>query len=153
MPRKSRFTTRGRNFLQRSNTQRRRDYRRPSDAPPPNVVLPNGDTLNVPESAIYRALVDLDVPFQAQKLVGKPGTLGSSDIDFYLPTYRIAIEFQGRFHNTTEGQARDFWRKLNREALGLRVVYAYERDLDPSPHAWLKQVIGAPHLSAVAGRR
>jgi very-short-patch-repair endonuclease len=88
-----------------------------------------GHWLNIPESIIYRALQDLGLNFQAQASTGGGRTLGGALVDFLLLDYRIALEYQGPFHDTDMGRVQDFWRVVSRQQAGLRTVYIYQEDL------------------------
>lgn len=93
----------------------------------PLVALVPG--LNQPESRIYYALRELRLNFQMQVNAFGGSILGGGRADFLLPDYLIDLEYQGPFHGTAEGSARDVLRNISFEALGYRVETLYERDL------------------------
>lgn len=111
------------------------------------VTLPNGDTLNIPESRIYYALVDMKYEFVPQKIIGGGRRLGGGFIDFYLPKERVAIEFQGPFHSTDLGVVKDSLRRATRMKFlgaGGRVVEIFDADLDRI-HEVLRKRVGRSH--------
>ena len=129
---------------------RRRGFRRPAAQVLPIVV--NGDRLTIPETMIYLALTKLGIPFTTQKKVGGTRRLGSALLDFWLPFHKIVIEYQGPFHATTIGGAKDFRRQVVRRQFGAaQIVYLYERDLDEL-YTRLLQVIKAPANLSITTR-
>jgi len=140
MPRKkSAFTTRGRRLLSGKQPGLSRRGVLGVYKPPPEIVtvLVGGrwKTLNIPESAIYRALEDLRVNFRTQVAVA--GGRSWALCDFILDDYRINLEFQGPFHNPAD----DFWRRVAREQAGFMVEYLYDRDLIRI-HRRLQEIMG-----------
>lgn len=132
----------------RANVRRR--GLRPERRPEPETITVDGHFLNVPETAIYRALVDLNIPFEPQVSIGGGRELGGGIADFYLPLHKVIIEYQGPFHNTTAGRARDFFREATRKSFGaLAIIPIYEGDL-PNIRTRLLDLIGAPMSYAVA---
>jgi len=143
MARRRRFLTRtGSQFLRGQRFDlTRKGYRKRSDEEIPQVVLPDGSVLNKPESIIYRALVGMKVPFQAQASLGGGNVLGGAKVDFLIYNPPIALEFQGPFHDTAEGQVRDFYRRVAREQAGYRPEYVYDSDMKRI-HQRLREILG-----------
>jgi hypothetical protein len=108
------------------------------------VLLPDGTKLNKDESVIYRALQDLGIPFEAQKQFGPANELGGALLDFWVPVYNIAIEFNGlAFHATDTGRYRDWQRQITRQNNGaLQVISLYRWDL-PNIHQRLREIFAA----------
>jgi very-short-patch-repair endonuclease len=148
MANKSVFTRSGREFLVSGKaTVRKKALYKLYEQRIEQVRLNDGSILNIPESAIYRALEDLKITFDAQATLGGGRTLGGALCDFLLPMHNIIIEYQGPFHFTSEGQSRDFWRKLSREQYGYTVAYIYEKDLKRL-HRRLIEIVGSPNLAS-----
>ena len=99
--------------------------------------------LNEPESRIYHALVELGVRFEVQAPFFGNNYLGGARADFLLHDYGIDLEYQGPFHGTAYGVARDVLRNMGLEASGYRVVPIYERDLADLKRRLL-EIIGVP---------
>lgn len=115
--------------------------------PYPRQVWVDGKLLSVPHSRIYRALEQFKIPFETESKAGGGHVLGGIMVDFWLPTYRIALEYQGPFHNTEVGRARDIIRFANRGRLGARqVVEIFERDLDHI-YDFLRNIVGYTVIS------
>lgn len=156
MPRKSRITRSGREYLRGgAKDVRRLDLKFQKGAAVPieiEIVVVDGNPLNKPESFIYHALTLMDINFSAQVLIGTGRSLGGGNVDFLLPDYDIALEYQGYFHFSFEGEARDFLRQVTREMRGLEVVYLFERDLTDRLGNWersrlmgrIREIIGWP---------
>lgn len=85
--------------------------------------------MNVPETMIANALDELKIIYQAQASFGGGSILGGGRMDFLLPLHRIDLEYNGPFHGTTEGTARDALRNLLAQQQGYRVVTIHQRDL------------------------
>lgn len=142
MPRKSGFTREGRQFIRGTRFDiTRRGMRAGRKEQYELVVLPDGSVLNEPESRIYRALKGMKIPFAAQASLGGGATLGGAKVDFLIYNPPIALEFQGPFHDTAEGQTRDFYRRAAREQYGYRVEYIYQYDMNRL-HQRLREIIG-----------
>jgi very-short-patch-repair endonuclease len=152
MPKKSSLSSTGKSFLSSGFGVRKRGLKSVYKPPPDLVRLPTGQYLNIPESKVYRALEDLKINFSAQESFGGGRTLGGSLADFVLPDYQLVIEYQGPFHSTSEGSARDFWRRVAREQAGFMVAYLYEEDLI-NIHRRLKEILGAPATASGMSRR
>ena len=145
MPRKtSAFSKKGTSILSRKKVSlSKRGLPGVYKPPPQNVrALLNGrwQTLNIPESIIYRALEDMKVNFRPQVPLSGGWTKGGALCDFILDDYRINLEFQGPFHRAEA----DFWRKVAREKNRFMVVYLYDRDLI-NIHKRLKEIMGMGH--------
>jgi len=151
MPRKSSsFTKRGKSLLRRKRPSiYKRALIKPYKPPPERVRTPEGYLLNIPESQIYRALEKLKVNFSSQVKLKGGSRAGGSLLDFVLWDKRIVLEFQGFFHTTAEGKAKDFWRKVRREQAGFMVVYLYNNDLK-NLHRRLTQIMGAPARASIS---
>ena len=104
--------------------------------------------LNIPESRIHQALVDLKINFQVQRNVLGGGILGGARADFLLPDYKIDLEYQGPFHGVAEGKARDILRNIGVTSQGYRVVPLYQRDL-PRIKPRILELIGKPSMVGV----
>jgi len=97
--------------LGRSKLSVRAQKLKPRKVPPFEDVLPVAG-LNKPASIIFRALNDLKIPFRAEVPFGGGSTLGGARVDFDLIGRNTVIEYNGPFHDTLEGQRRDFIRNL-----------------------------------------
>jgi hypothetical protein len=97
-----------------------------SVADTPIIPLPG---MNKPETMIAYALNDLKIRYVAQRGFEGNVLLGGARADFDLPDYGIVILYQGPFHGTTEGAARDVIVNTTYERAGKRVLPVYERDL------------------------
>lgn len=104
-------------------------------------VTADNEILNLEESRVAWALVDLDIPFIAQARIGPQRALGSGLVDFLLPDHRVALEYQGFAHRTVSGELRDFWRRVTREYEGYRFEEVSYHDL-PHIHQVLLRKIG-----------
>lgn len=130
---------------------RRRGFRQPGAQETLPLVI-NGDRLTIPETKIYIALKALVIPFTTRKKVGGSRRLGAGVLDFWLPFHKIVIEYQGPFHASLIGGAKDFRRQIVRRQFGAaQIVYLYERDLDDLFNR-LNQVINAPANLAITTR-
>ena len=98
---------------------------------------------NVPESMITRALQALKIKFEAQSQRFGGSILGGAKLDFFLPDYMVDIEYNGPFHGTTEGKAKDALRTLALAKDGIRLVVIKEFDL-PDLKRVIMEKIGAP---------
>ena len=98
---------------------------------------------NVPESMITRALKSLKIKFEAQTQRFGGSILGGAKLDFYLPDYNVDLEYNGPFHGTTEGKARDALRAMALSRDGIRLVIINEFDL-PNLKSVILEKIGAP---------
>jgi len=99
--------------------------------------------LNGPESRIYWALQELGIRFSVQTALLGGNILGGARAEFLLFDYGIDIEFNGPFHGTTEGRARDILRNLTVEKAGFRVIPLFDRDLLDLKRRIL-EIIGSP---------
>jgi len=153
MPRSLITTQRGRKFLSGRRFDVRRKLPSKNIAVVDRIAIVNGHALNIPESKIYFALTDMNIRFTAQEVRGGARKLGSADADFYLPAYNTILEFQGVFHNTDSGRARDIIREANRRRLfGVnRILYLYDRDM-VRIHARLRELLGRPAIGSVMTR-
>ena len=98
---------------------------------------------NVPESMITRALQALKIKFEAQSQRFGGSILGGAKLDFFLPDYMVDLEYNGPFHGTTEGKAKDALRTLALAKDGIRLVTIKEFDL-PDLKRVIMEKIGAP---------
>lgn len=98
---------------------------------------------NVPESMITRALQALKIKFEAQSQRFGGSILGGAKLDFFLPDYMVDLEYNGPFHGTTEGKAKDALRTLALSKDGIRLVVIKEFDL-PDLKRVIMEKIGAP---------
>ena len=98
---------------------------------------------NVPESMITRALQALKIKFEAQSQRFGGSILGGAKLDFFLPDYMVDLEYNGPFHGTTEGKAKDALRTLALAKDGIRLVIIKEFDL-PDLKRVIMEKIGAP---------
>ena len=98
---------------------------------------------NVPESMITRALQSLKIKFEAQSQRFGGAILGGAKLDFFLPDYMVDLEYNGPFHGTTEGKAKDALRSLALAKDGIRLVVIKEFDL-PDLKRVIMEKIGAP---------
>ena len=97
--------------LSRSKLSIRAQKLKPRKVKPFEDVLPVAG-LNKPASIIYRALNDLGIPFRTEVPFGGGSILGGARVDFDLVGRNTVIEYNGPFHDTLEGQRRDFIRNL-----------------------------------------
>src|SRR3990167_4957911 len=97
---------------------RARKVRLPSTGLAPIVPIPG---LNQAETRVQLALDELGIVSVRQQNILGGSLLGGARADWILPAYRIALEFAGPFHGTTEGRGRDALRNLGVEAQGYRV--------------------------------
>jgi very-short-patch-repair endonuclease len=77
-------------------------YRRPNALPDVTPLL----GMNGPETRIALALREMGIRFTTQQSFMGGSILGGSRADFVLPTYRIVMNFDGPFHTTGYGLAR-----------------------------------------------
>lgn len=153
MAKKSILSSTGRRFLAGARSGIQKRGLAALEKPPVELVrLPTGKMLNGPESQIYRALEDLNANFSAQEVMGGGTTLGGSLADFVLFDHNLILEYNGPFHDSTEGAERDFWRRVAREQAGFMVAYLYERDL-VRLHRRLTEIMGAPAVAAAMSKR
>lgn len=126
---KRRFVVRREMFPRLHTTQIHKRFPRSPIAPQQRRYIVNGTWLSYGESIIYEALRSMGIPFEANTWVlGR--TAGGAQLDFVIPApWYVVIEYQGEFHQTSEGEARDRLRNFLRRGLGYRIVYIYERDL------------------------
>lgn len=149
MAKKSFFTRGGREFMVGAKASlTKRSIYGSADEPVELVTLSDGSILNIPESKIYRALEALKIDFDAQVSLGGGRALGGALADFIIPDSELVIEYQGPFHFTSEGKARDFWREVTRKQHGFQVAYIEEKDLIRLRKR-LVEIIGAPSLAAM----
>ncbi len=107
---------------------------------------PKYQGLNEPESIIYGALTALKIKFEAQSPVAGGNTFGGAKLDFFLPDYNVDLEYNGPFHATTQGKARDILRTASLLGKGIRVVTIDQFDL-PKIKSVIIEKIGAPIVS------
>lgn len=119
---------------------RARKIRLPSLTPKPVIPLPG---MNQPESKVAYALNDLHIRYTAQQSFLGGTILGGARSDFTLIDYNIVFLFNGIFHGTTEGRARDAIVNQSYTAEGKRVIPLYDRDL-PRIKPRILELIGRP---------
>lgn len=112
-------------------------------------VTEEGDVLNIPASRIAWTLTDLHIAFEPEAKLGPARALGGGLVDFLIEDRKIALEYQGPFHETDEGGARDYFRRITREQAGYITVYIYEHDLYPNLHARLLELLGNPMSASI----
>lgn len=93
--------------------------------PPPEPVV----GLNGPESEIFHALVDLKVNFTAQASFLGGDFIGGARADFLLHDVRKVLLFDGPFHDTAYGRARDTLTDITYRSLGYEPVHMHPADL------------------------
>ena len=98
---------------------------------------------NKPETMIARALDELRIQHVSQQTFGGGSILGGARSDEYLPSYGMILLYQGPFHRTAEGAARDILSDATYINRGLRIGRLYERDL-PRIKPRLLEIIGVP---------
>ena len=99
--------------------------------------------MNEPESIIYDALTKLKIKNTPQQASEGGSSFGGSKMDFFLPDYNVDLEYNGPFHGTTEGKAKDALRTLALAKDGIRLVTIKEFDL-PALKRVIMEKIGAP---------
>ncbi len=104
------------------------------------VPLPG---LNQPETMIYYALQELRINFTSQASMMGGNVLGGARADFLLPDYRVVINFNGPFHETSSGKGRDLLVDITYQAAGYRVEVLTDDDLSDLKGAILRH-IGRP---------
>ena len=104
--------------------------------------------LNSPESRIHKALRELKIRFQVQRIILGGSVLGGARADFILTDYRIDLEYRGPFHGIAEGKGRDILRDIGIRSRGYRVVPLFQHDL-PRLKPRLLEVIGKPVMVGV----
>jgi len=101
----------------------------------------DGKMMNKPETIIYMALNELRIDNVPQFSILGGDILGGARMDFYLPRYEIDLEYNGPFHATSYGNARDALRNIGPASKGIRVEKIYETDL-PRIKKRLLQIVG-----------
>src|SRR3989304_2457955 len=96
---------------------RKVDVYRQTGLPPVQQV----QGLNIPESRIYWALTEMKVRFTAQSNFLGGSILGGARADFVLADYKLVILYQGPFHSTSYGFARDLLSDASYNAAGYDV--------------------------------
>lgn len=99
--------------------------------------------LNQSETRVAQALQTLRVRFTVQQNFMGGGILGGARADFVLPDYRIVLNHDGPFHQTSAGKSRDLLVNASYAASGYRVVATTEADL-PRLTERLRELIGVP---------
>ena len=67
---------------------------------------------------LFKVLLDaLNIKYEFQKLLW-----GNKIVDFYLPEYRIIIEIDGEYHNTTHQKKKDLYRDTNFYLGSIKVI-------------------------------
>jgi hypothetical protein len=152
MAKKSILTGKGKDFLRGKRPGvSKRGLPKVGQETPPNIVLRTGETLNIPASAIYRALTKMHENFSAEVPLRGGRILGGALCDFVLWDRRLVIEYQGPFHDSAEGRLKDFYRRAVREQAHFMVAYLYERDLIHL-HRRLTEIMVSPTLYAIYKR-
>lgn len=99
--------------------------------------------MNQPETKIAYALNDLKIRYRPQSSFFGGSTLGGARADFDLFDYNIVLNYDGPFHGTTEGRARDAIVNQTYVANGKRPISLYERDLKRLKPR-IMEIIGTP---------
>ena len=133
-----RFTTSPRNLLTFTKISVRRTGFKTAKVPEPLIA-----GLNEPETKVANALTELKIKFEMQKNMFGGSILGGARLDFFLPDYSVDLEYNGPFHGTTEGRARDVLRTSQLLRDGIRLVAINEYDL-PRIKPVILQKIGVP---------
>ncbi len=107
------------------------------------VEIKKIEGLNEPETLVYNALSELKITFEIQQSKYGGATLGGAKLDFFLSDYNIDLEYNGPFHSTAAGKARDLLRNITLIRDGIRLVTLDSFDLDHLKPAILKK-IGVP---------
>ena len=118
--------------------------RSPADTPAVNM-----QGMNEPETMIYSALTKLGINFESQKAFAGGATFGGAKMDFFLPDYSVDLEYNGPFHGTTEGKAKDLLRTASLVGQGIRVVILNQFDL-PNLKRVILEKIGVPIIRTAA---
>lgn len=142
MPR--RFTTSPRNLLTFVRINVRRTGFKATKVPEPLIA-----GLNEPETKVANALTDLKIKYEMQKNMYGGSSLGGAKLDFLLPDYSVDLEYNGPFHGTTAGLARDALRTAQLQRDGLRLVTITEFDL-PNLKRVILDKIGVPIIRTAA---
>lgn len=111
----------------------------PASEPPPVVI--DGIVLNRLASKVYRALVDLAIPFVPEWHFGGGIELGGGSIDFALTVHHVALEVQGEeFHKDLQ---KEFDRLVNRQFAGWRRVELWPWEVEgPNLHQIILRKVG-----------
>ncbi len=115
------------------------------------IKEPTISGLNIPETTIANALTELRVKYEIQKNVYGGSSLGGAKLDFFLPDYSVDLEYNGPFHGTTEGKARDVLRTAQLLRDGIRLVIVTELDL-PRIKPVIIEKIGVPIVRTPTAR-
>lgn len=99
--------------------------------------------LNGPESEVYNALVELKVNFTPQASFLGGSVAGGARADFLLHDVRKVLLFDGPFHLTTYGLARDTLTDITYRSSGYEPVHMHTSDL-ANLKPYLLSVIGRP---------
>lgn len=89
----------------------------------------NGRLMNKPETLVTLTLNELRIKNIPQFSFLGGDYLGGGRMDWLLPEYKIDLEYDGPFHQTSGGRVRDELRNIGVYKMGLRVVKIYEHDL------------------------
>lgn len=111
--------------------------------PKPKAEVKLIEGLNEPETLVYNALGELKIKFEAQLNKFGGATLGGAKLDFFLPDYSVDLEYNGPFHSTAAGKARDLLRQITLIRDGIRLVTLDSFDLPRLKPAILEK-IGVP---------
>lgn len=110
----------------RINTIRARKFGRVSLAEKPINPLPG---MNQPETRVALALQALKIGYTSQTSFLGGSILGGARADFVLPAFKIVMNYDGPFHGTTEGTARDILVDQTYIMQGYKVIKIREYDL------------------------
>lgn len=113
-------------FGKRIKPIRAQKFGKVSLAAKPITPLPG---MNQPETRVAYALQALKIPYVSQMSFLGGSILGGARADFVLPQYKIVMNYDGPFHGTTEGTARDLLVNQTYIMAGYKVFALHEYDL------------------------
>ena len=67
-------------------------------------------------------------------------SIGNMIVDFYCPSERLAIELDGYYHYTLEGEKKDRRRTAFLKNLGIKVLHFENRDVRELPNSVLARI-------------
>lgn len=99
--------------------------------------------MNKPETLITLTLNQMKIENVPQFAIGGGDIMGGGRADWILPQYFIDLEYNGPFHGTAEGKARDVLRNIGFQRLGYRIETIGLSDL-PRLKQKLLEITGRP---------